>query len=284
MSFDSYGTDDVTLTVKVSIAKAEPSVTVKAADLTYDGNEHELVTGETEDGTLKYATSQDGVYSETVPKGTDAQDYEVWYKVEGDSNHKDIDPTKVEDVKIKKAASSVESAPTAKDLTYTGEAQELVTAGKTEDGEVQYATQQEGNYTNVIPTGTEAKDYDVWYKVKGDSNHEDSTPQKVENVKINKADSTLAVDGGEVTYGSTITLTANVTRSAANGIRLAAVALDKVEFFINEKSLGTANVEYTDGELKSIGTATLEITANKDFEIGENTIRAAVKTTRSPLR
>ncbi len=274
MSFDSYGTDDVTLTVKVSIAKAEPSVTVKAADLTYDGNEHELVTGETEDGTLKYATSQDGVYSETVPKGTDAQDYEVWYKVEGDSNHKDIDPTKVEDVKIKKAASSVESAPTAKDLTYTGEAQELVTAGKTEDGEVQYATQQEGNYTNVIPTGTEAKDYDVWYKVKGDSNHEDSTPQKVENVKINKADSTLAVDGGEVTYGSTITLTANVTRSAANGIRLAAVALDKVEFFINEKSLGTANVEYTDGELKSIGTATLEITANKDFEIGENTIRA----------
>ncbi len=273
MSVDSYGTEDVTLTVKVSIAKADSSAAVTAENLTYNGTAQNLVSGTAEGGTLKYAASEDGEYSETVPTGINAQEYEVWYKVEGDSNHNNIDPAKVEGVEIKRADSSLTTAPEAKsDLTYDGTAQKLVTAGETDDGTLQYSTTETGGYSENIPTGTDAKDYEVWYKVVGDGNHNDSTPQKVD-VTIKKADSTLTVDGGEVTYGDTITLTADVTRSAANGIRLAALELDKVEFYIDETSVGSGTVTY-DSPLDDRGTAKIEIKADKRFEIGENTIRA----------
>ncbi len=351
MNVDSYGTDNVTLTVKVSIAKAEPSATVTAKDLTYTGNEQELVTGETEDGTIQYATSENGEYSVDIPKGKDADTYEVWYKVVGDSNHNNTEPKQVEGVEIKKAASSVESAPTAKDLKYTGEALELVTAGKTSDGEMQYskdnesysseiptetdagtysvwykvkgdknhkdtepveiqnikiekaepsavvtvndltftgeaqalvtgetedgtlkyATEQGGEYSADIPTGTEAKDYEVWYMVEGDGNHNDSEPQKVD-VTIKKADSSVTSDGGEVIYGDTLTLTATVEKSPSRTLSISA-AVDTVDFYIGETSLGSETVSYA-GPFSDSGTATLTITADKTFEIGANTIRA----------
>ena len=351
MSVESNGAEDVTLTITVSISKAEPSVTSvpTAADLTYNGEEQELVTaGETADGTIEYSTDGD-TYSTDIPKGTEAKEYTVWYKVVGDSNHNDSEPQQVENVEIKRAAPKV-TAPTAKDLTYTGEAQELVTAGETADGTIQYskdnenysadiptemnagtysvwykvigdsnhndtepvkieninigkaepiavvtpkdltytgeaqelvtgetadgtlkyATDEAGEYTDAVPTGTEADTYTVWYMVEGDKNHNNSTPQSVD-VTIKKADSTLAVDGGEVTYGDTITLTAAVARDNTNDIRLAAV--DAVEFYLGETPLGSGTVTY-DSLFNDSGTATLTITADKKFEIGANTIRA----------
>lgn len=351
MSVTDFGKDDVTLTVKVNIAQADAKVSTAPAanDLTYTGVAQTLVTaGKTEDGTLQYSTTETGIYSSDIPKGTDAQDYEVWYKVKGDDNHKDSAPQKV-DVTIKKATPSVKNKPAAKDLTYTGEAQELVTAGETDDGELQYslendiyspdipkgtnadtytvwykvkgdanhndgepqqvqvtikkaessvtvkpkdltytgeaqelvtgetadgilkyAAEEEGDYEEAVPKGTNADTYTVWYKVVGDSNHNDSEPQSVD-VTIKKVNSTLAVDGGEVTYGSAITLTASVTRDNTNGIRLAAI--DTVEFYLGETPLGTGTVTYG-SPLNDSGTATLEITADKHFEIGANTIRA----------
>ncbi len=170
MSVEDFGTEDVTLTVKVSIAKAASTATVTAADLTYTGSEQNLVSGSAEGGTLKYATSQEGDYTETVPTGTKVQEYEVWYKVEGDSNHNNIEPTKVENVEIKKADSSLTSTPTAKDLTYDGTAQELVTAGEATGGELQYKV-DEGTYSTDIPKGTEAKTYTVYYKVVENENY-----------------------------------------------------------------------------------------------------------------
>ena len=103
MSVDSYGTENVTLTVKVSIAKAASSVTIAptAQDLTYNGTAQELVTaGETSDGTIQYSLDN-ADYSADIPKGTEAKSYTVWYKVVGDSNHNDSTPQKV-DVTIKK--------------------------------------------------------------------------------------------------------------------------------------------------------------------------------------
>lgn len=56
--------------------------------------------------------------------------------------------------------SSVTTAPTAKSLTYSGTAQELVTAGEAIGGEMQYAlgteTEATGPYTTSIPTATDA--------------------------------------------------------------------------------------------------------------------------------
>ena len=84
-----------------------------AEDLTYNGEEQDLVvagevTAKTDAeypntelagkpfGTIMYATAEDGEYSETAPKGKDADDYEVWYYVKGDKNHNDTDPVKIE--------------------------------------------------------------------------------------------------------------------------------------------------------------------------------------------
>ena len=71
----------------------------------------------------------------------------------------------------------VKTAPTAKALTYTGSAQELITAGAASGGTMQYAlgtvTEATQSYTASIPTGTNVGTYYVWYKVIGDANHLD---------------------------------------------------------------------------------------------------------------
>ncbi|SFQ34270.1 hypothetical protein SAMN02910358_01646, partial [Lachnospiraceae bacterium XBB1006] len=80
-------------------------------------------------------------------------------------------------------ASTVTTAPEANDLTFTGSAQELVTAGVASDGEMQYAI---GTNTTTVPTtgwnasipkGTDAGTYYVWYKAVGDDVHSDSEPK-----------------------------------------------------------------------------------------------------------
>ena len=64
------------------------------------------------------------------------------------------------DYEIAKATTSITENPTAKTLTYTGIAQELVTAGIAAGGEMQYAlgtaTEATQPYTTSIPTATEA--------------------------------------------------------------------------------------------------------------------------------
>ena len=76
--------------------------------------------------------------------------------------------------------------PAANTLTYNKEAQALVTAGSTTGGTMVYSTTENGEYSNTIPTGVNAGDYTVWYKVNGDSNYNDTEPASV-TVTIGKA-------------------------------------------------------------------------------------------------
>ncbi|WP_026658382.1 Ig-like domain-containing protein [Butyrivibrio sp. AC2005] len=84
---------------------------------------------------------------------------------------------------VEKTAATVTKAPTAKSLTYTGQAQGLVNAGEAENGTMQYAlgtaTKATQPYTTSIPTSTDAGTYYVWYKVVGDDNHTDTEPECV---------------------------------------------------------------------------------------------------------
>ena len=81
---------------------------------------------------------------------------------------------------------TVTAKPTGKTLTYNGKAQELVTAGKAEGGEMQYAIGKDNKtapttgWSTFIPTGTNAGTYYVWYMVKGDDSHLDVAPECVE--------------------------------------------------------------------------------------------------------
>ena len=94
-----------------------------------------------------------------------------------------------------KTAATVTTAPAAKTLTYNGQAQELVTAGKAEGGEMQYALGTKDaateKYTTSIPTKTEAGTYYVWYKAVGNDNYSDSDANCV-TVKIAEKDDEIS--------------------------------------------------------------------------------------------
>lgn len=104
----------------------------------------------------------------------------------GTDDTTDDDVSAVLTVTVNKADSTVTTAPTANELTYTGKGQDLVTKGETEDGTIVYALGESADtapnddaFFENIPGGTEAGDYYVWYKVLGDENHNDSEPASV---------------------------------------------------------------------------------------------------------
>ena len=193
-------------TVSVTISPVAPAYAAPTAmdGLIYSGNAQALVNaGSTAHGKLLYSLSKDGAYSETVPTGTDAGEYTVWYKVAGDSNHTDTQPASVTvtvapktvtatvtvrnkaggnytvsgstTFEIGKAASDVRTAPGANTgLVYNGGEQTLVTAGTALGGKLKYRLGESGGFTEALPKAANAGTYTVYYMVEGDGNHRDS--------------------------------------------------------------------------------------------------------------
>lgn len=105
------------MTSQVQKAPATVSTAPAAKDnLVYNGSAQVLVTaGNVIGGTMQYSTEETGSYSTTIPTGTDAGNYSVWYYVKGDENHSDTQPMEVK-VTIAKATPAY-TVPT--DLTAT---------------------------------------------------------------------------------------------------------------------------------------------------------------------
>lgn len=107
-----------TADVAFTVTKADPVVTAPAAnDLTYNRGEQALVTaGTTNGGTLEYRLSEDGTYSNAVPKATNAGSYTVYYRVVGDSNFNSAVEQSLS-VTIQKAPQVVPAAPEVENVT-----------------------------------------------------------------------------------------------------------------------------------------------------------------------
>ncbi len=170
----------------VTIAKATPNVNAPTAkeNLVYDTEQHELVNaGSTDAGTLQYKEGS-GTYSTNIPTGTDAGNYDVYYKVEGNNNYNDVAEDKL-NVTIAKADPII-TAPTAKDLTYNGDPQKLVEAGSTTGGTLEYSLDNK-SYSTKIPTGMIANTYTVYYRVVGDDNYNSISEESLKvTIIINK--------------------------------------------------------------------------------------------------
>ncbi len=127
--------------------------------------------------------------------------------------------TKSITVTVDKADASA-TAPVANDLTYTGNAQELVTAGTPVGGTMQYAlgtaTAATGTFDTTIPSETDVGTYYVWYKVVGDSNHNDYTPTDPVTVTIAKVGITPTVSITGWTFGEEAN-TPSVTGNTGKG-------------------------------------------------------------------
>ncbi|MBQ7149252.1 MAG: hypothetical protein IJR96_10960 [Pseudobutyrivibrio sp.] len=196
------------------------------SDVVFTGNSIQLIntptTALSEGHRIVYAVTTeneapaDSIYTTDIPIGEGAGTYHVWYKVVDAENHDVTTPSHVA-VIIEKgnSSSSGSQANTSSEesgLIYSGHAQKLVTAGTAEGGTMVYALGEDGDhapanekFTEEIPKGTEAKTYYVWYKVKGDANHSDTTPVcipvTITAVDV-KADTMIVSDGKDTSVGT----------------------------------------------------------------------------------
>ncbi len=203
--------DDKSVSVTYTIEKGIPSVTAPTANtLTYNGEAQALVNaGSTDFGTMLYSLTESGEFTTTIPTGTNAGSYTVYYRVQGNDNVNDSAVASVT-VVIAKAVASITAAPTPNTLTYSGEAQYLINTGEANVGTMVYSLTENDGYTTSIPQGTNAGDYTVWYYVQGDANHKDSAKASV-SVNIAKAPLTVTADAKIKSYGDenpTLTYTA----------------------------------------------------------------------------
>ena len=178
--------------------------------------------------------------------------------------------------KITSSASSLTNAPTGKNLTYNGSAQELLNKdGKTSTGTLVYSlSQDEATFKSTIPTGTDAKTYTVYYRVKGDDNHSDSeigsvkvtiAPREVNAISLSKSSYTYT--GVEIKADVTVTWN-----------KITVPGSEYTVSYSNNKNVGTATVTVKDKEggnftvsgskTFTITKAPLTISANS-FEIFE---------------
>ena len=181
--------DGAEKTGEFKIDRANVSLTTApeaVANLVYTGGALDLITaGVADGGTMQYKLGDNGTWSSDIPTAINAGEYTVYYKVFGDDNHSDIAEANIT-VGIAKAASTFGKLPQALDLSYTGAAQALLIAGETTCGEIWYKLDN-GEWANEIPTATEAKTYTVYYKIVGDSNHNDLIDDETQKISVTVA-------------------------------------------------------------------------------------------------
>ena len=94
--------------------------------------------------------------------------------------------------------------PTANDLTYNGTAQQLFGPGSTQDGTLIYSMRHYGGYVEYGNfCATSAKNYTIWYKVRGDSNHTMSEVNSI-TVTIKPAPLTVTAKDRSAYVGSAV--------------------------------------------------------------------------------
>ena len=198
-----YSQDNVDVTpgkyYQSTVAFGKPVATVTTAptassETIYPQSTKALVNaGVAKNGTMMYRLTTSntkpetaGDFSEDVPTAAgilNAGTYYVWYYAKGDDTHADSEIAGPVEITVANPAATVTTAPTAKTGVKAGENAEIINAGVTSDGEMQYKV----TTTNTKPTSTEgfsatiptaqslaAGTCYVWYYVKADDTHADS--------------------------------------------------------------------------------------------------------------
>lgn len=172
--------------------KPEPDGTITASEITYgDTLSKSEISGKMKDPNTGDAVNGTFTWTDGTIK-PDANDrYEAdWTFTPAAGYEKYATATGTVTIKVNKATPTF-IAPTAQEnLTYTGQEQELITAGMTDHGTMQYSLTEKGTYSQDTPTGTDAGAYTVWYRVIGDANHKDTAPASVA-VRIGKKPLTI---------------------------------------------------------------------------------------------
>ena len=270
---ETEGYNDITGNAKVVITKAAGTVVAPTAKtLTYTGTAQTLINrGSSSTGSIRYKLN-DGSYSENLPQATNAGTYTVYYKVVGDSNHKDVAENSIK-VTIEKATGQV-TAPTAKNLAYTGSAQTLINAGSSSTGTIQYKLDN-GSYSTTLPKATNPGTYKVYYKVVGDSNHKDVAESSI-NVTIDKAVNLIKLSSNVGTYTYPKSGTFEVTSNPSGG----ALSCISSNTNVATCSVSGSKITVTPGTKEGTATLTIKSAETANYKAGQ---AAYVATTEKGL-
>ena len=175
------GTYTIEVTDKTGNKTTLNKITVNWEKVKKPTVESKVYTGQT----LTANISENGLY--TVKEnngGIDVNEYDVQLTLKDPTNYRWEDGTIDTTVKFNiTQATPVVTKPTTKPLTYNGSEQELVNAASTNGGTVKYSLDNK-NWSASIPTGKDAKEYIVYYKVEGNKNFKDVDVKEITN-KIN---------------------------------------------------------------------------------------------------
>ena len=204
-----------------TINKATPTLTWSEGSQTlpYTGSPADitaptvnLVNGEIYSGEISYQYKAEGTDDYTNGLPTDVGTYTVVASIAAQGNYTAASGKLTLTIE-KSAASGTASAVAG--LTYNGQAQNLVTAGNVTGGTMQYRLGENGDYSATVPSATNAGKYTVYYYVKGDTEHTDSTPASVEvtiaqmPVELTWSDTAFTYDGSAKCPTATVSNKAN---------------------------------------------------------------------------
>ena len=243
-----------------AIAKADPTLTFSPTTATIIfGKEAEFVkptlTTTPEGLAVTYASSNTNVATivaasgDITPVAASTEAITITASFAGNDNYKAKDATYA--LTVTKGTAVVTKAPTVKEnLTYTGEAQQLIVAGMSNTGSMLYKLGADGTYSADIPTGTEAKEYAVYYKAAGNGNYNESAEGGPVLVTIGKK-------GGTISYN---TVSVNKTFGDAAFINpLTKTGDGTVSYATSNKAVAT--VDAASGKVKITGAGSTTITA-----------------------
>ena len=200
----------------LTITKIDNTLEVKAKTLTYNTQEQELVNQTGLQGDIYYSTevelTKDNYLKEgtknTIPKGTNAGDYKVYYYAPGNENYN----AKSDSVDVTIAQYSLKDAiiETVGSQIFTGSA-------ITPKPEVKVNIPSEQNKTKLV----EGRDFEYSYKdntavgtatitITGKGNYKDSKPitfniENKKQIKVSKTDYTGTYDGKSHTFTFNVT-------------------------------------------------------------------------------
>ena len=176
----------------VTIAPAPITCTAPTAKtgLVYSRGAQALVNaGSVGGGSMQYSTAQTGTYSTTIPSGTNAGSYTVWYKAVPDSNHSGSCSGSVA-CSIAKATPVTATAPTKHaDWTYNGSTYNLASGGSMKHSSSD-ATAVAGSF--AYATGKNAGSYNAtWTFTPTDTTNYNSVIDIAGTVIVSKANRTI---------------------------------------------------------------------------------------------
>ena len=251
------------------------------ANLTYNGENQKLlteiaVTNSTDENVkVYYQVKEGGVRTDQIPMAMGTQDktstYTVQYWAENATlTTEDKKISEVKSVEANIMPVGVEP-PKARELTYNGKDQELIEAGSSTLGTMEYRKGSSGDFSQEIPKGRKAGNFDIWYQVVNEKGAVIVGPAKmVATIKKADIDPEVTIDGW--TYDDTPNAPQLADGSNPGGGEVVYTYMGVTnagEFYEETEAVPTQAGSYVVtaaiGETQNYNSGT----ANAEFEIGK---------------